>query len=123
MLINWLKREGAAPGITIKFMHALSGIVILVSLVVPSFSQQPPSGEMGKFPVQAGGTYTDGRDHKIYPTVQIGNQIWFAENFAYLPSVDSPEVSVYGYHGGSVSEAQATESYQKYGWSLHLGGG
>lgn len=64
---------------------------------------------------QTKGTFADSRDHKTYQTVRIGKQVWFAENFAYLPSVDTPEVSVYGYHGSSVLEAQATDSYQKYG--------
>jgi uncharacterized protein (TIGR02145 family) len=64
---------------------------------------------------QSKNTYTDIRDHKIYTTVRIGTQVWFAENFAYLPGVNTQGVYVYGYTGNSVIEAKATDSYQKYG--------
>ena len=59
----------------------------------------------------------------IYSTVQIGDQLWFAENCRYLPSVSpSKEISlteplcyVYNYEGTVVAEAQSDENYNTYG--------
>lgn len=60
-------------------------------------------------------TFTDNRDGKVYQTVEKGTQVWFAENFSYLPEVDTLNISVYGYKGNSVEEAKSTDSYKKYG--------
>ncbi len=67
-----------------------------------------------------------------YPTVQIGEQCWIAENLRYLPSVHEegtssntePHYYVYGYNGNVVAEAKATENYEIYGvlynWSAAM---
>ena len=55
-------------------------------------------------PAQEMATFTDTRDGKAYNIVEIGNQTWMAENFAYKPSDgfwaynnDESKVSIYGY--------------------------
>ncbi len=64
---------------------------------------------------QVKGTFVDERDNHKYKWVQIGNQVWMAENLAYLPSVNSwrgdmsdtePHYYVHSYDGTDVQEAK-----------------
>jgi uncharacterized protein (TIGR02145 family) len=68
--------------------------------------------------------FPDTRDGKKYIRVKSGNQIWMADNLAYLPYVNDPQIInsdakpyyyVYGYTGTSVSAAKATTNYTNYG--------
>jgi uncharacterized protein (TIGR02145 family) len=71
------------------------------------------------------GTFIDSRDGNEYNWVQIGDQVWMAENLAYLPSVnmvaDGSENAagsyyyVYGYDGTNVADAKETDNYATYG--------
>ncbi len=76
----------------------------------------------------AGGKWIDTRDGHLYATIPIGDQIWLAENMAYLPSVNNvdegsedhgmdtePFYYVYDYNGTDTSAARATSNYSQYG--------
>ena len=75
-----------------------------------------------------GASWIDTRDGHAYATVPIGNQIWMAENMAYLPSVNNvddgsedqgkendPFYYVYDYNSTDVSVARETSNYKQYG--------
>ena len=69
------------------------------------------------------GVFFDARDNHKYRWVKIGNQVWMAENLAYLPFLTDPTVQaekdsniyVRNYFGVNIEEARQTENYKTYG--------
>ena len=69
------------------------------------------------------GSFTDERDDKTYSWVKMSEQIWMAENLAYLPEVtpNSADITsqacyfVYGYIGTDITTAKSSYNYKTYG--------
>ena len=99
---------------TAKAMQILRTLLFLiVSLTIFNSCQEdePFSGNSG--------TFKDKRDGRVYKWVRIGDQIWMAENLAYIPYVCPADsqcgIWVNGYQDTKIGRALATANYQAYG--------
>lgn len=95
-----------------KAISIFSFLIVILAGFAFQMQNVDPNIEYGEF--------TDPRDNHTYKTIKIGDQVWLAQNFAYLPYICQPDsyncgIWVYNYSGDDTSAAQKTPEYKKYG--------
>ena len=118
------------------FTSNITGLTTATSYYVRAYATNSNGTSYGEQRSFTPGAFIDSRDGNVYRTVEIGSQVWMAENLAYLPSVnmvaDGSEDAagsyyyVYGYDGTNVADAKATGDYATYGvlynWTAAMDG-
>lgn len=119
--------NGSGPG---GFSSILTGLSPNTTYYVRAYANTTSGtfygNEVGFTTLDAGAgsqTFIDSRDGNTYKWIQLGNQIWMAQNLAWLPEVSpsgsgslvGPYYYVYDYNGFDVENAKSLYNYDKYG--------
>jgi uncharacterized protein (TIGR02145 family) len=105
------------------FTSSMSGLTPFTTYYIRAYATDAGGTTYGNQVSFKKSMFTDSRDDHEYKWVSIGNQVWMAENLAYLPAVSPPTSGsyteplyyVFGYDGTSVSEAKDSANYKTYG--------
>ena len=121
-----------------SFTSMISGLQAGISYYIRAYATNSAGTAYGQELVfdnswEQDGTFIDMRDNIEYKWVRIGDQVWMAENLAFLPSVSPPTEGsssdpyyyVYDYRGSDLSEARDYYKFTAYGvlynWPAALG--
>ena len=94
----------------------------LFSILIFACSSNDEVAEVDDFAGDSG-TFVDSRDNYVYKWVRIGDQIWMAENLAYLPAVypassnSNSELRyyIYEYNGSDAAAGKQNDSFANFG--------
>jgi uncharacterized protein (TIGR02145 family) len=104
----------------VKPAEIMKSFIILAAIVLSAFL----SGcKKDPFMTDDKGIFIDDRDNQEYDWIRIGNQVWMAENLAWMPTVSpgsivsdiTPVYYVYAYNGTSETEAKGLTMFLAYG--------
>lgn len=109
-----------------KHVFSILTLVILLGLISSCGKDDSATDDLSNNDISIidkDGTFLDKRDGQRYMTVKIGEQIWMAENLAYLPAVNKISQYSYtekyyyvnGYDGTNIDAAKTTDNYKNYG--------
>ncbi|MCX6224512.1 MAG: hypothetical protein NTV01_07130, partial [Bacteroidia bacterium] len=127
--------DGSGTGVYTSVLSGLAQATTYHARAYATNSGGTAYGEEVVFRTWDIGVFTDERDGHQYRRARIGDQVWMAENLAWLPAVypsssgseTEKRYYVYDYQGTNINEAKTSQNYSTYGvlynWAAAMNGG